>query len=1089
MNLKLDTQTSSTPAAITSSIVFIDTAVTDYETLIAGVKPGNQVFILDPNTDGVEQITQALQGWEYNSVHIVSHGSQASLQLGSTRLNAANLDTYTTQLQQWRESLSTNAEILLYGCQVASGEQGIEFVRQLHLLTGANIAASQNLTGNAALGGDWQLQASIGVTQPQLAFSAAAMTSYAGVLNVVNNTWENAIALTLDVPVDGTTVGAANDYQLSGVTFTGIGQISDAAVGNDVVYSFTAPTAGTYSFQVRGFNSSHNPVLYAVSSLDATTPGTPLSLSSVVAGANRAANGELIHGLSLTAGQSIYLVVDQTAVTAGITFQIEATRATLETEPNNTPATANTYVFGIEGAINTVGDVDFFSLGTPPAGSRVFAFIDAVGANESDLDLRITTDTDTLQYDDGSGTNLFSGGVGSFPDWTPSIAGRPLTGVPSYIRVNRFDSTNSEPYRLYAVVQPELASATVETEGNDTIVGANSAANNYFSGALSSSTDVDIYSFTANAGDLIFLSADFDPLRNNTPINGALALLDSSGNSLIVVNDTNSGSSTTTSGAGNLASVNPKSPSEGLVYRVRTTSTYYARVTGNAAGDYLLSVKVVNAPELANSISNQTLTTGTAFNFQIPGNTFSDPGDTLTYIATLNNGDPLPSWLSFNAATGTFTGTPRNSNVGNITIRVTAIDSTNLNVNTTFDLSITFSENIINGSASNNTFIATDARDVFNGGDGYDNIITSFANLQQNDSFNGGDGRDAILIQGGANSDTITFDLSNPNNQLASIPGTTITNIETFDLRTFAGTTTFTGGSGNDAVNGGAGNDNLNGGAGDDNLNGGAGDDTLNGGDGNDILTGGSGTNTLTGGAGNDRYYIDNASDVITEDINGGQDEVFATVSYTLAVNVEALTLRGTAVNGTGNASNNNIRGNNEDNLLEGLDGNDNLTGNAGNDGLFGDNGNDTLNGGAGNDLLVGGAGSDRLFGGAGADIFGFGTGNAFSSVAFGIDTISDFAVGVDAIELDKASFTALTSVVGDGFSVGSEFASVSNDTLVATSNALIVYSLGSGRLFYNQNGSAAGLGSGAHCATLSGAPALSASDFVIFESGNQPQT
>ncbi|WP_414756090.1 DUF4347 domain-containing protein, partial [Anabaena sp. CCY 9910] len=182
MNLTLDTQTSSTPASITSSIVFIDTAVTDYESLIAGVKPGNQVFILDPNIDGVEQITKALQGWEYNSVHIVSHGSQASLQLGSTRLNAANLDTYTTQLQQWRENLSTNAEILLYGCQVASGEQGMEFVRQLHLLTGANIAASTEKVGSSQQGGSWELDINVGHIYTTLAISTAVRMAYPSVL-------------------------------------------------------------------------------------------------------------------------------------------------------------------------------------------------------------------------------------------------------------------------------------------------------------------------------------------------------------------------------------------------------------------------------------------------------------------------------------------------------------------------------------------------------------------------------------------------------------------------------------------------------------------------------------------------------------------------------------------------------------------------------------------------------------------------------------------------------------------------------------------------------------------------------------------
>ncbi|MBC1216617.1 putative Ig domain-containing protein, partial [Trichormus variabilis ARAD] len=293
------------------------------------------------------------------------------------------------------------------------------------------------------------------------------------------------------------------------------------------------------------------------------------------------------------------------------------------------------------------------------------------------------------------------------------------------------------------------------------------------------------------------------------------------------------------------------------------TTGVNASVNGNATAfssntqTVGITINSVNdAPIVANSISNQTAITGTAFNFQIAANTFADAdsGDTLTYSATRSDGSPLPSWLSFDADTGRFTGTPTTDNLGSISLRVTATDTTNLSVNTIFNLEIRRPDNIINGTANNNTIIATSAKDIFDGGDGGDIFITNIANLSQNDILNGGNGQDTIIIQGGINTDTISFDLSNVNNQLASILGTTITNVETFDLRSFAGTVTFTGGSGNDVVYGGVGNDTLTGGAGDDNLNGGAGDDTLIGGDGNDILTGGSGTNTLTGGAGNDPY-------------------------------------------------------------------------------------------------------------------------------------------------------------------------------------------------------------------------------------------
>jgi hypothetical protein len=95
-----------------------------------------------------------------------------------------------------------------------------------------------------------------------------------------------------------------------------------------------------------------------------------------------------------------------------------------------------------------------------------------------------------------------------------------------------------------------------------------------------------------------------------------------------------------------------------------------------------------DAPTVANTITNQTATEDTLFNYQIPVNTFSDvdAGDSLTYSATLADGTALPSWLSFNATTRTFSGTPLNSNVGTITVKVTATDTSLASVSTNFNL-------------------------------------------------------------------------------------------------------------------------------------------------------------------------------------------------------------------------------------------------------------------------------------------------------------------------------------------------------------------------------------------------------------------
>ncbi|MGG6296172.1 S8 family serine peptidase [Leptolyngbya sp. AN02str] len=181
-----------------------------------------------------------------------------------------------------------------------------------------------------------------------------------------------------------------------------------------------------------------------------------------------------------------------------------------------------------------------------------------------------------------------------------------------------------------------------------------------------------------------------------------------------------------------------------------------------------------------------------------------------------------------------------------------------------------------------------------------------------------------------------------------------------------------------------------------------------------------------------------------------------------------------------GNAAVNWLRGGRGSDMINGFGGNDTLNGGADNDWLAGNAGNDVLQGANGNDTLWGGVGNDTLTGNKGGDRFVFQSVAAFNPMSFGLDTVTDFVSGSDRIVLSKTSFAALKSIVGYGFSIGSEFASVANDGAVAGSAALIVHSQTSGRIFYNANGGQAGLGSGAAFAVLSTGIKPLAGDFIL---------
>lgn len=322
--------------------------------------------------------------------------------------------------------------------------------------------------------------------------------------------------------------------------------------------------------------------------------------------------------------------------------------------------------------------------------------------------------------------------------------------------------------------------------------------------------------------------------------------------------------------------------------------------------------------------------------------------------------------------------------------------------------------NSILGTSGNNILSGYAGNDALTGGDGNDTLLGGADNdvLRGDagaDSMVGGAGNDSYYVDNV--SDAVTENASEGTDRVYSTISYTLTdNVENLTL---TGTTDIDG-TGNDLANsivGTVGNNTLSGMAGNDVLVGGEGNDKLLGGADNDTLRGDVGADSMMGGAGNDNYYVDNANDIVTEDANEGTDRVYSSISYTLADNVENLTLTGTdAIDGTGNALNNSITGNGADNHLYGL------------------GGNDTIQGSAGNEDIYGGVGVDRLAGGTGNDVFHFSVGDSGVGTN-NRDVITDLTVGSDKIAidavsnlvwLDTAAFSGTGTAEGRYYDVGS---------------------------------------------------------------------
>ena len=172
-------------SSIASTLVIIDAGVEDSQALVDGVVEGAAVAVLDRDRDGIRQITEILsQHPQLTSLHVVSHGSPGCLYLGNTRLSLDTLQIYAKELQSWFGV--AEAQLLLYGCNVAVGDAGAEFVEKLQAITGASVAASSSLTGNAARGGNWELDHRIGDISADFVFTQQALETYSGVLGVVD---------------------------------------------------------------------------------------------------------------------------------------------------------------------------------------------------------------------------------------------------------------------------------------------------------------------------------------------------------------------------------------------------------------------------------------------------------------------------------------------------------------------------------------------------------------------------------------------------------------------------------------------------------------------------------------------------------------------------------------------------------------------------------------------------------------------------------------------------------------------------------------------------------------------------------------
>ena len=275
----------------TSQIVFIDSRVPDLQGLLAGLLAGEQAFVLDPSSDGLQQIADILAAnnlTDVSSISIVSHGETGELQLGSSLVTDASLASHAAALAHIGSALAPGGSIQLFGCDVAQGATGQQFIDDFSALAGgAPVEASTELVGAADVGGSWTLNASSdSESAPAVSrapFTLQALANFQGTLAVTHpdgelfyviNAADNELGDISSTGTTGTEVfgDGTNNYATiavdpaAGLVFTnGQGVANSGAYNAVVVHSATTGAVlTTVPFGPNDGNINNDDVVNAV---------------------------------------------------------------------------------------------------------------------------------------------------------------------------------------------------------------------------------------------------------------------------------------------------------------------------------------------------------------------------------------------------------------------------------------------------------------------------------------------------------------------------------------------------------------------------------------------------------------------------------------------------------------------------------------------------------------------------------------------------------------------------------------------------------------------------------------------------------
>ncbi|MFB2974565.1 DUF4347 domain-containing protein [Aerosakkonema sp. BLCC-F183] len=866
------------------TLVLIDSAVDDWQSLASGVREGVFVSVLDRDRDGIGQITATLQKFAsiyglIDAIHILSHGNPGILQIGNTFLSSDNLEQYKTQLQEWQQTLTKQANLSIYGCHVAAGK-GANFVRQLSQVIKRNIAASVDLTGNSAKGANWNLTFKTGEIKPSISlFQPDMISAYTGVLatlTVTNNTDSGAGSLrqAIAAAAPGDTIQFSSNLANQTITLTS-GQLT-------INKNLIVDGAAAANLTISGNNASR---VFEVQKDLTSNPTNVTFRNLIIANGKTTGTGETAAGGGILGAPYSTLTVENCAINnnvssyggGGIFAAYRSMTTVINSKFDGNDGTAG-YHERSGGAISVKSESDLIvkdSLFTNNKGVN--------GGGINSLYTRLTVENSTFINNEAiitrSNSGFFGFGGGIYTDGATDQT-KPDSGT-ILIRNVRLENNRAL----------EGGGAMLYSYPDDRVVVENSLFINNSALNLSPATGdggglrhgnseiaVTNTTFANNVADSQGGGFWTDAKYPTTIVNNTF-----SGNEAGVTSGTGLGGAmffsnavaSTTNIVNSTIAKNKAGDKSGAIFSgdkqaITVKNTIFADNTSGAPGGIYQHTnrqlidggnnlqwpsKQINNSSDVNVTANITIADpvlgplqdnggGILTHALLPGSPAINAGATVTNLTTDQRGVSRSDGL-VDIGAFEFIPTPSTSIFTPNADMVTLGDGNDFADALAGDDMVFLSggNDTLYGNLGKDTIFGGDGLEIINGNAGDDAINGNAGDDilyggQDNDLVRGGQGNDVLF--GNVGNDTLFGDLGNDS---------------------------IFGGDGFDLINGNEGDDIINANEGDDLLRGGQGNDVLSGDLGNDTLFGDLGNDTLTGGDGSDRFVLspNNGSDIILD--------------------------------------------------------------------------------------------------------------------------------------------------------------------------------------------------------------------------------